>query len=301
MAILKGIWRDIVKGENIDLYIAVFVAFATGIVSLLNIADPRITTAIILSALGILTVSALRDKHAHDNMSSQVQKAQEEIKRLNGTVGESLHITNTNRVNETQLLENLSALVGNIHEQIHVSQSILDAGLIDIVMQPRNLNWDTFFSKVREIDVFFTYARTWRHTNNNLLDSFVRQEGNRLRIILPNPGSDVILQELSNRFTKSPEEFHNLIDEATRDYSKLRDLAEKHGAKVELWYASATPMFTLYRFDKTVILALGSYKTSKGDVPHFICEAGGSLHRYATEEFNTLIGEDGRFISNRIL
>jgi hypothetical protein len=300
MNILRGIWRDIKKGENIDLYITVLIAFAMGIVSLLDYADPKLTTAIILAALGILTASALRDKHAHEKAISHGQKIQEEIKRLESIVNESMQRTNTNRANEVKLLQKLSVSTENILEKVTVSHSIIEAGLTDIIMQPRNINWDELFEKANEIDVFFTYARTWRNANSNLLDKFVRREGNRLRIVLPNPQSDVILQELSNRFTKSPEEFHNLIDEATRDYSKLNEIGQKFGAKVELWHASATPMFTIYRFDKSIILTLGSYKDTKGDVPHFICETGGLLYKYAIEEFSVLIGEDGRLISKRI-
>ena len=92
--------------------------------------------------------------------------------------------------------------------------------MYDITMQPRNINWDELFEKVSEIDVFFTYARTWRNSNSNLLDQFIKRNGCRLRVVLPNPDNDVILQELSNRFAKSPEEFRNLIHEATRDYLK---------------------------------------------------------------------------------
>ena len=57
----------------------------------------------------------------------------------------------------------------------------------------------------------------------------------------------------------------------------------------------------MYRFDRTVILALGSYKQSKGFVPHFVANEGGSLYKFVEEEFNTIIGHDGRLISKLIL
>lgn len=93
-----------------------------------------------------------------------------------------------------------------------------------------------------------------------------------------------------------------MIHEAQREYEKLHDIGKKHGgAKVELWVVSATPMYSLYRFDKTAILALGSYEEIKGDVSHFIAVKDGSIYRFVVEEFKALIGQGGRTISRKIL
>lgn len=290
MKVIRTIWNDVKRGENIDLYITVVIAFIIGILSLLGYADQTLATSIVLAALGILTASSLRDKHALERVHSDLNK-------LDSTINERLQTT---RTSEIRLLQKLSTTSDDILAKVIISSSIHEAGLIDITMQPRNINWDELFEKVSEIDVFFTYARTWRNSNSNLLDQFVRRNGCRLRVVLPNPENDVILQELSNRFAKSPEEFRNLINEATRDYLKMREIGEKYGAKVELWHASVTPMFTVYRFDKTVILALGSYRSTKGDVPHFICQPEGTLYKYATAEFETLIGQEDRLIATQI-
>ena len=300
MKVIRRIWNDIKKGENLDLYITVIIAFTIGVLSLFGYANQTLATAITLAALGILTASSLRDKHSHEKSFSSLENVQSELKQLSDMVNERLQTTISNRSTELKLLQKLSATSEDILTKITISSSIDDAGLLGVIMQPRNIIWDELFEKVNEVDVFFTYARTWRNTNNNLLDQLVRRKGCRLRVVLPNPENDVILQELSNRFTKSPEEFRNLINEATKDYLKLREVAEKYGAKVELWHASVTPMFTIYRFDKTVILALGSYKDTKGDVPHFICQPEGALYKYAIGEFETLIGEDGRLIATQI-
>lgn len=300
MKVVNGIWNDVKKGENLDLYITVIIAFTIGVLSLFGYANQTLATAITLAALGILTASSLRDKHSHEKSFSSLEGVKSELNQLNNMANERLQTTNSTHSAELKLLQKLSTTSDNILAKLTISSSIDDAGLLDIKMQSRDITWGEYFEKVNEVDLFFTYARTWRHTNSNLLDQLVRRKGCRLRVVLPNPENNVILQELSNRFTKSPEEFRNLINEATKDYLKLREVGEKYGAKVELWHASVTPMFTIYRFDKTMILALGSYKGTKGDVPHIICKPKGALYKYAIEEFETLIGEDGRLIATQI-
>lgn len=299
MKVFRQIWNDVKKGENLDLYITVIIAFTIGVLSLFGYANQILATSITLATLGILTASSLRDKHSNEKSFSLLKSVQSELNEMNSVVNERLPSTSPTRT-ELRLLQKLSTTSEDILAKITISGSIDDAGLVGITMQPRNIDWDGLFGKVSEIDVFFTYGRTWRNSNSNLLDQFIRRSGCRLRVILPNPENDVILQELSNRFSKSPEEFRNLINEATKDYLKMREIGEKHGAKVELWHASVTPMFTIYRFDKAVILALGSYKSAKGDVPHLICKPEGSFYKYATGEFETLIGEDGRLIATQI-
>lgn len=300
MKVIRGIWNDVKKGENLDLLITVIIAFTICVLSFFGYANQTLATAITLAALGILTASSLRDKHSHEKSFSFLDDMKSELKHLSNIVNDGLQTTSSNRSSEFELLQKLSTASDDILTKITISSSIADAGLTGITMQPRNINWDELFENVNEVDVFFTYARTWRNANNNLLDKLIRRKGCKLRVVLPDPENNVILQELSNRFSKSPEEFRNLINEATRDYLKMRDIGEKYGAKVELWHASVTPMFTIYRFDKTVILALGSYKGTKGDVPHFICQPGGALYKYAIGEFETLMGDDERLIATQI-
>ncbi len=297
MKVIRSIWNDVKKGENLDLYITVVIAFSIGILSLLGRANQALSMSIMLAALGILTASSLRDKHSNEESLSLLEKVDADLNKLSSTVSERLQTT---RPPEAKLLEKLAKSSENILAKVNVSHSIDAAGLADITMQPRNIKWDELFEKATEIDVFFTYARTWRNLNSNLLDEFIRRNGSRLRVVLPNPENNIILQELSNRFAKSPEEFRNLINEATRDYLRMREIGEKCGAKVEIWHASVTPAFTIYRFDKTVILALGSYRSAKGDVPHLICRYEGSLYRYAAAEFESLIGLEGRLIATQI-
>lgn len=68
-----------------------------------------------------------------------------------------------------------------------------------------------------------------------------------------------------------------------------------------MWYTSVTPMYSLYRFDRTVLISLGSYKPIKGNVPHLIADRRGTLYQFVREEIDALLNGDSRQLSHRII
>ena len=63
MRVFHKIWSDIRRGENIDLYLTVLVAFGLGILNIVGSAPPAWITSVTLAALGVLAISALRTEY----------------------------------------------------------------------------------------------------------------------------------------------------------------------------------------------------------------------------------------------
>jgi hypothetical protein len=255
---------------SLDLYVTIVAAIGLSIANLIGNWSATWINSVSLATLGVLAYNALRNRY-----------------RSNMTVGE---------------IKKINDQTTRVCEKIALSEMIRTTGLFDIKSQSREVDWDSLFRNVKEIDLFFTYARTWRNTVENLLYSFLKIKGARLRVILPDPYNNVVLKELSNRFAKSEGEFRDLIIDATNHYYDMSCYAKvNNGATLELWHTSVTPMFSLYRFDKTVIISLGSYKSYKGDVPHFLADRRGALYKFAQDELDTLFNNNGRNLSSRIL
>lgn len=72
MQFFKRLWQDIVRGENIDLYIAVIIALGLAVLNLLGIAPPSTLAPITLAVLGLLAISTLGSRH-------QVEKLLEKL------------------------------------------------------------------------------------------------------------------------------------------------------------------------------------------------------------------------------
>jgi len=255
---------------NIELYFTIIIAIGLGICNFIGYAPSDWVSSATLAALGVVTIDALRQRH------------------------------NSKKIKDQLLL--LNSQTASMSEKISLSHLISFTGLVGIKNQSREIDWDDMFENVSEIDLFFTYARTWRNANNNLLYKFARKNDSRLRVILPDPNNVVILSELSNRFSKSSEEFRNLINEAKEEYAKVQIFAKQcNGGSVEVWYTSVTPMYSLYRFDRTVLISLGSYKPIKGNVPHLIADRRGTLYQFVREEIDALLNGDSRQLSHRII
>jgi nucleoside 2-deoxyribosyltransferase len=62
------------------------------------------------------------------------------------------------------------------------------AGLVGGGTSPYTIEWGTLFSKAKKLDVLFAYGRTWRYSRLVELTEFVCTAGNRVRVILPDPG-----------------------------------------------------------------------------------------------------------------
>jgi hypothetical protein len=68
MQVLERIWADIQRGENIDLYATVCVAFGLVILALLNIAPPEWIPPLTLTVLGLLAISNLGSRHRTEEL-----------------------------------------------------------------------------------------------------------------------------------------------------------------------------------------------------------------------------------------
>ena len=267
MRLIKKAWQDISHGENLDLYATIIISIIVSFLGLLGYAPQNLVSSLNLTCLGILLAFSIKGDR-------NIAKTWE-MQRL------------------SKNLERIEQLNADFLRKSALSESIINSGLEEIHYQSRNINWDSFFKDVKEIDLFFLYARSWRSVHENLLYRFVRKSGNRMRVFLPDPSNEVILKELSTRFPREPDAFKFLINEAIMYFENLAFEAEQNGAAVEIWIISATPMYAFYRFDEKVVLSLNSYKVTKGNVPHFVACQGGEMYNYIIEEINSIIHRTG--------
>jgi hypothetical protein len=156
-------------------------------------------------------------------------------------------------------IDGLRKQVGELMIHTTVSEAIVRTRLHQVGFNATEILWDELF-KAREIDLFFVYARTWRTNNTANLQECARRTGTHIRVVLPDPSSEVILEELANRMLKMPDNFRQWIEEACAEFLRLQRVARKHGAEVSIWLASVTPIYSLYRFDDRAVLALNSYQ-----------------------------------------
>jgi hypothetical protein len=183
------------------------------------------------------------------------------------------------------------AFLDEILAKMQISKEITSAGIIKIADSfHQDIDWKDYFGKVKELDIFFAYARTWRNTHVSELREVAAREGARIRVILPDPEDEQVLGELARRFDYSVQDVKDLIREAQAYFEKLCSPKENRGAKIEIKFLPAAPVFSFYCFDNIAVLALLSHRRDLVEVPAFVCEKGGTLYGYIRQEFDFMIG-----------
>lgn len=77
MKTLQRIWKDIRRGENIDIYITIALVFILGIFNFFSPSSSTLIFTVILAALGILAVSALKTEHHFEEVIQNQGRAKD--------------------------------------------------------------------------------------------------------------------------------------------------------------------------------------------------------------------------------
>lgn len=76
---IRRIWRDIKQGENLDLYLTVFVALVVGFVSLFGFANQAIVASLTLAVLALLAYSILKSRYQFEDISNKLETSNGEL------------------------------------------------------------------------------------------------------------------------------------------------------------------------------------------------------------------------------
>ena len=181
------------------------------------------------------------------------------------------------------------AFLAELMAQARLAEEVRSAGIVTVTTDfQRGVDWKRMFKTVRRLDIFFSYGRTWRGTNVAELNEIVQRSDTRVRVVLPDPYNNELMKELGRRFRKSPDEVKSLILEASNDFQNIfKD------SNFSLWFLPESPVFSFYRFDHLVVLALFKHGTRGGELPTFMVEQGGAIYDFVRREFDAFIQEPG--------
>lgn len=182
------------------------------------------------------------------------------------------------------------AFVDEIMSKARLSHDLLSAGLMGITEDfNKGIDWDRLFAESDKVDLFFAYARSWRNTHSVQLQALGRRSDARIRIILPDPDDEVTVADLAPKFGYEVSQLRELILEASKAFQQIRPTSGQRCSSVSLWYLKASPLYTMYRFGRKSILVFYSHRRELVPVPALICEQGGTLFDFASQDFHAMI------------
>lgn len=186
------------------------------------------------------------------------------------------------------------AFLAELMAKARLAEEVRTAGLITLPRDfYRDVDWSELFRKVRDLDVFYAYGETWRHSNMADLRALSQRNGAKVRVVLPDPDNDATMSELARRFDITADESTTRVRDATKEFIEI--FGENGHSKVNfsLWYVPFSPLFSFYRFDSIVILTLYNHRQIRGDILMFVGGEGGRIYEAVMNDFEAFIQEPG--------
>jgi hypothetical protein len=179
------------------------------------------------------------------------------------------------------------ALTKEILDAVGVSHEVERAGLTRIVDNYLDIDYSAHLACARQVDLFFTYAHTWRATHATDLRALVGRPGTRIRVVLPDASDNALVAQLASRFGYTPEKVRTHVEDAAADMENYRTQAVPE-ANVEVRFTREPPVFTSYRMDDVCVAVLYSQvPAERCPVPAFEAR-GGHLAKFFAEQFEGL-------------
>lgn len=155
----------------------------------------------------------------------------------------------------------------------NVGESVERWGVRELSMDWEKIDWKSLFQHAKEVSIIHGYAYTWSSGGRQaLLEEFAAQRGRKLRIALPDPGNEVIMEALAKRFNTTKDVVQDRVREATDRYLALR---RPKGADVRVYYRDGEPVYAGYLFDSELVVTLYTHRRAKvSTVPVIQCRGG---------------------------
>lgn len=180
------------------------------------------------------------------------------------------------------------AFLAELRSEDGVPRSIEKAGIIGVEESfGRDLRWHESLSECKQLDVFASYASTWRNNNREDLSALATRKGATIRVFLPDPANEVVVSELSNRFGMTKDDVVKHIHDAAEDFKNI--FAGKK-AKMSLWYVATAPVYSFYRFDKHAYISMYKHRRGRDYVPPTIIISNrGFMWRFLQKETDAIV------------
>ncbi len=197
----------------------------------------------------------------------------------------------TRRVFLAEIRSQLSRIVGIRETQGSIDSAGL-TGLELIADFQGAINWGSYFRGAREIDIFFSYGRTWRRSvAAHIKDVAADSDFRTLRLFLPDPEDRDVMDVLARRFSAggqpvAGEELAKRVIEAAGEFERL--FADVR-PKLKIFFHRVPLMYSAYRFDNRAVFALFRHRPERElPIPVLYVSREGSLFSFLLEELEAV-------------
>lgn len=178
-----------------------------------------------------------------------------------------------------------------IRKLIGISNNIDQSGIETVYFNFLRINWEEELENAKSLDVVFVYGSTWRESNRDVLEKFIKS-GGTISFYVPNPDIDEYMEEFDRRFSFLP-------DQKGETKSRIFDCIHNSldmGAKVYVFDHSLQASY--YRINDACYMSFFNHKKpEKGIVPAIKANKGGEFFNYISGEIDTIKSQSKEVIT----
>jgi hypothetical protein len=187
------------------------------------------------------------------------------------------------------------AFTDEILAKANMSRDLADAGIEVFTgnFRDHRIPWPEMFKGANRLDLFVSYASTWRNNHISDIQRLLSRKDGRIRVILSDPNNEDLLAVLAKRFGREQDYLKKQIEESIKFWQERNnDIEEpKNGkGKVEIYLTDVAPFFTFYVFNTKAVAAFYNHRQGIKPVPAFVCDEDGYMFRYLADEFEGILG-----------
>jgi hypothetical protein len=165
------------------------------------------------------------------------------------------------------------------------------SGFLEVVPSANEVNWQNFLGDIKSLDILFAYGKTWRGLFADDTIRILSCPDTKIRVILPNPDNKTLMVCLGQKFHKETGDTRQDIREAVSSFIGYHERAGQRPQALEIWFTNEPLVFSMYRFDDKVVLALYSHRYRQ-PVPHIIAIKPSFAYNFAINQFSLLTTEE---------
>lgn len=123
MKILRRIWDDVRRGENIDLYLAIFAAFLSGILSL--VLGNQLLVAVTLFAIGAVMISLLRVRYILEEYSDKLTHTTDNLTEEYAHIDNLLQKIMSSYTHGIEFLDDSPSVINALEDMVRKSDEFI--------------------------------------------------------------------------------------------------------------------------------------------------------------------------------
>lgn len=176
-------------------------------------------------------------------------------------------------------------------EKTGLAEDLRNVGITGISLNPvRGPDFPTLIKSSERLDIFVCYANTWRANFEKDLKTLAAKKNCRIRLIIPNPENQIIMEDLAKRFNATDAAaIKSRIVDAIEEYKSLFASVNNETLNFSIWVHNKTPLTSFYRFDRNAVITLYKHAGGRGETPTLIAERGGGLYSFIENEVDAMV------------